>query len=112
MDADVNGARNSWDGARHEEVVAQWGVPVRNATQADGRESYTWVSEGMVSSGPGFPFAIFGSNRGVGVGTVFGGGPGSSELARCERTLIFRDGSVVEQTWQGHARYCSTFRRK
>ena len=37
--------------------------------------------------------------------------PGSAEYARCERTLVFRDGRVGEQTWQGSPEYCSTFRR-
>ena len=113
MDVDVNAARNSWDGTRYDDVVAQWGAPVRNATLADGRESCTWVSEGTVSSGSVLPVTIYGSNRGVGVGTALPGfGYGSSELARCERNLIFKGGSVVEQSWQGNARFCNSFKRK
>jgi len=38
-------------------------------------------------------------------------GSGGGEPARCERTLVFKDGRVVEQTWLGSAEYCSTFRR-
>jgi len=38
-------------------------------------------------------------------------GSGGGEPVRCERTLVFKDGRVDEQTWQGPAEYCRTFGR-
>jgi hypothetical protein len=69
------------------------------------------VSEGVVSRGTLWPsIGIFGGSGGVGLGTGVTMGPGG-EFTRCERTLVFKDGRVVEQNWQGSAEYCSTFRR-
>jgi hypothetical protein len=113
---DVAGARTSWNGATYDEVVAKWGTPVRSTKMSDGRDVYTWVSESVgTSHSPSFfpSLGIFGGSGGVGLGTgvTFGGGGAASELYRCERTLIFREGRVQEQTWQGAADYCSGFRR-
>ena len=111
---DIEGAKRSWYGAQYEDVVSRWGTPVRHTTFADGRFVYTWESEGSASGGAGFPsIGVFGGSGGVGVGVGTGMifGSGGYERVRCERTLIFKDGRVVEQTWQGQAAYCSTFRR-
>jgi hypothetical protein len=112
LDHDVTDAKASWQGATYDEVVLRWGTPSRSTRLSQERYAYTWVSEGAVSRGAIWPsIGIFGGSGGVGVGTGVTVGPGGSELARCERTLVFSDGRVVEQTWQGSAEYCSSFRR-
>ena len=114
---DAASARTSWQGASYDEVVAKWGTPVRSTKMSDGRDVYTWVSETSVPTRGGsfFPsLGIFGgSGGGVGFGTgvTFGGGAVGSELLRCERTLIFKEGRVSEQTWQGPPDFCSSFSR-
>ena len=114
---DATSARMSWQGATYDEVVAKWGTPVRSTKMSDGRDVYTWVSETTNPSRGGafFPsLGIFGGSGGVGIGTgvTFGGGGGGAiELMRCERTLIFQEGRVNEQTWQGPPDFCSSFRR-
>ena len=114
---DIEGAKKSWYGARYEDVVSRWGTPVRHTTFTDGRYVYTWESEGPASGGTVFPsISVFGGSGGVGVGVGVGTGaifgPGGYERVRCERTLIFKDGRVTEQTWLGQAAFCSTFRRE
>lgn len=109
---DLGEAKSSWNGATYDEVVLRWGAPARSTQLSKDRYAYTWVSEGAVSRGTLWPsVGVYGGSGGVGVGTGVTVGPGGSELARCERTLVFKDGRVVEQTWQGSAEYCSTFRR-
>src|SRR5260370_23298854 len=44
-DPDLAAARNSWQGARYDDVVRAWGAPARSSKLADGRESHTWMSE-------------------------------------------------------------------
>lgn len=108
---DFSDTRNSWSRARYETVVAQWGAPTRSTVLPDGRDAHTWVSE-SVAGGHWYPsIGIFGGSRGVGGGAGVTMGQGGGELVRCERTLFFRDAQVVEQSWQGHSNYCSTFRR-
>ena len=105
-------ARESWQGATYDEVVATWGVPVRSTKLSDGRDAYTWVSETVAPRGALWPsLGIFGGSGGFGVGTGVTVGPGGGELQRCERTLFFLKGRVVDQTWQGPAEFCSTFRK-
>jgi hypothetical protein len=105
-------ARDSWKGASYDEVVASWGVPARTTKLSDGRDAYTWVSETVAPRGSLWPsLGIFGGSGGFGVGTGVTIGPGGGELQRCERTLFFQNGRVVDQTWQGPAEYCSTFRK-
>jgi hypothetical protein len=112
LEQDLGDAKASWQGAGYDEVVLRWGSPVRSTKLSEGRDAYTWVSEGTVSHGALWPsIGIFGGSGGVGIGTGVTMGPGGGELARCERTMVFKDGRVVEQTWQGSAEYCSTFRR-
>ena len=111
--ADVGSARSTWHGAAYDEVVASWGVPARSTRLSDGREAYTWMSETFVSRGSLWPsLGIFGGSGGVGIGTGVTMGPGGGEHQRCERTLFFQNGRVVDQTWQGPADYCSSFRRR
>jgi hypothetical protein len=111
---DVTAARSSWQGATYDEVVSSWGTPVRSTKTTDGRDVYTWVSESVASRSAFFPsIGIFGgSGIGVGVGTGVTVAPGAAgEFLRCERTLIFQNGRVVEQTWHGPPDYCASFRR-
>jgi hypothetical protein len=115
--ADVASTRMSWQGATYDEVVAKWGTPVRSTKMSDGRDVYTWVSESVgASHGASFfpSFGIFGgSGGGVGFGTgvTMAPGAGGGDLMRCERTLIFAEGRVVDQTWQGPSDYCAGFHR-
>ena len=105
---DMNGARNSWQGIAYKEVVAQWGQPTSSAKDKGGRETHTWVSEGQISRiVPSVGF-FFGSSSGIG-GEVTPQPTGP--LRRCERTLVFQGGKVLEQTWTGDDNYCSTFVR-
>ena len=115
-EGDVTSARASWHGAAYEDVVRSWGTPVRTTKLPDGREAYTWVSETVSSRGAFFPSlgifgGSFGRHSGVGVGTGVTMYPGAGEFQRCERTLFFEKGQVVEQTWQGPSDYCASFRR-
>ena len=60
------------------------------------------MSETVTSRGTFFPsIGIFGGSGGVGVGIGVTMGPGGGGFLRCERTLFFQNGKVVEQTWQG-----------
>ena len=107
----LNEARDSWYGVRYETGVSRWGAPTHSTVLPDGRDAHTWVSE-SVAGGSWFPsIAVFGGSGGVGVGTSVITGPGGGQFVRCERTLFFRDGQVVEQSWQGQSNYCSSFRR-
>jgi hypothetical protein len=111
--ADIQGARDSWQGATYDEVVGRWGAPHRHTVLSDGGYVYTWEAETVASRPAFYPsIGLFGgSGGGVGVGTgvTFGGGGG--DLVRCDRTLVFRNARVAEQTWQGEPQFCSTFRR-
>jgi len=106
-------ARSSWDGATYDEVVLRWGAPARSTKLTDGRDVYTWVSDRVGSRGsPSVGFGIGGgSGGGIGIGTGIMFGSGGGEPVRCERTLVFKDGRVDEQTWQGPAEYCRSFGR-
>ena len=107
--ADIDTAKNTWRGSTYDEVVSRWGVPVRQTTLLDGSQVYTWVSE---RGGGGYPgsVGVFGGSGGGGVGASFPlPGMGGGEYQRCERTLTFKGGRVVDQLWQGHPGYCSTF---
>lgn len=114
-EGDIGQARTSWQGATYDQVVSSWGTPVRSTKLSDGRDVYTWMSESITPSRATlFPsIGIFGGSGGVGFGTgvTMGAGGGGGELLRCERTLTFQAGRVVEQNWQGPADYCASFRR-
>lgn len=110
--ADLESARDSWNGARYEAVVERWGPSARSTTLADGREVHTWVSEEGYGGSSGVSVGVFGGSGGGGVGAMIGlPGTGGGAPRRCERTLTFRDGSVAEQTWLGHPAFCTSFRR-
>jgi hypothetical protein len=113
-------AKESWAGATYDEVVRAWGQPVRSGKLADGSEVHTWWTETgpQYRSGPSVGFGIGGvsagrgSGVGVGVGTTIPVGPGTvSPPARCERTLTFRDGRMVEQSWIGPDEICAEYTR-
>jgi hypothetical protein len=106
-------ATGSWDGATYDEVVLRWGAPARSTKLTDGRDVYTWVSESVGSRGSVSPSVGigFGSGGRVGIGTGIMFGSAGGEPVRCERTLIFRDGRVDEQNWQGPTEYCRSFGR-
>jgi hypothetical protein len=111
---DVETAKRSWDGAKYEDVVLAWGAPARSTELAGGREAHTWLSESTVSRPSVYPsIGIFGgsgrSGVGAGAGVTLGGG--GAHLVRCERTLVFQDGRVVEQSWSGPAQACRGFER-
>ena len=94
-------------------MVRAWGAPARSTTLEGDRQAHTWVSEAQTSRGFLYPsVGIFGGSGNVGVGVGVGAGtPLGSELKRCERTLIFSGGQVVDQTWNGADEYCRTFGR-
>jgi len=107
------GPESGWNGASYDDVVRAWGTPARSTKLTDGSSVYTWVSDGTGTRGrvsPSIGIGI-GSGGGVGVGTGVVFGSSGGEPLRCERTLIFRDGRVAEQKWQGPAEYCDSFRR-
>ena len=86
-------------------------MPSRQTTLSEGSQVYTWASE---RGGGGFPASvgIFGGSGGGGIGASIGLpglGMGGGEPQRCERTLTFKGGRVVNQLWQGHPGFCSTF---
>jgi len=111
-------AKESWVGASYDEVVRAWGPPVRGGKLSDGAEVHTWWSEGAPTyrGGASIGFGGFrgsgGGGGGVGVGIGVPIGSGSVEPpSRCERTLTFRDGRLVEQSWIGPDEICSAYTR-
>ena len=110
--ASIEKAKTSWQGASYEEVVSRWGASTRHTTLAEGRQVHTWVTEGGYA-GPGpASVGVFGGSGGVGVGTSIILGGGGAEPQRCERTLVFQHGRVVEQTWLGQPSFCSSFAKE
>jgi len=111
---DVPAAKASWQGAAYDDVVLLWGAPARSTTLSDGRAAHTWVNEVNTSRGQFYPsVGIFGGSGNVGVGVGVGTSvPFGSELKRCERTLVFAEGKVAEQTWTGPDEYCDTFKKR
>ena len=94
-----------------------WGAPQRSGKLADGAEVHTWLSEAgpTYRQGPSVGFGGFGSNRGgVGVGVGVSVPIGQDRpvaAARCERTLTFREGKLVEQSWIGADEVCTEYTR-
>ena len=106
----TEGAQNSWNGARYDDVASQWGASTRSAALADGQVAHTWVSS---TARHGGLFGIFGGSGGVGAGVAFPlPGMGGGEQMQCERTLTFKDGYVVRQAWYGPDDICSPFKRR
>lgn len=111
---DIPAAKASWQGAAYDDVVLLWGAPARSTTLSDGRPAHTWVNEINSSRGQFYPsVGIFGGSGNVGVGVGVGTSmPFGNELKRCERTLVFSEGKVVEQIWAGPDDYCETFKKR
>lgn len=114
LEQEFNEVKAAWQGAPYDEVVTRWGPPARSATLSDGRQTHTWMSQEVpVGGGPQVGVGVFGGSGGGGVGVGIGFPFGVSvNRASCERTLTFRDGAVVEQSWTGDPAYCSFFKRK
>ena len=110
---DISPVRQAWLGASYEEVVSRWGTPVRSTSFNDGRQVYTWLTEGLTTRGAARPTIGISAGSGMGVGIGIGVSADSVRdvPVTCERTLIFRDVRVIDQTWFGPADFCSTFRR-
>ncbi|HTD91299.1 MAG TPA: hypothetical protein VK663_11595 [Burkholderiales bacterium] len=110
---DITAVHKAWLGASYDEVVARWGTPVRSTSFNDGRSVYTWFSEGTAPRGSIWPSigVSAGSGSGLGIGIGVAAGPSRDVRVICERTLIFKDGQVVDQTWHGPVDFCGTFRR-
>ena len=110
---DVVKARDSWQGATYEEVLSVWGAPNRSTRTQDGRDWHTWVAESYPQGGSTVGFGMGGMvGRGGGVGVGIGmpiGSPPPPE--RCERTLVFADGKVVDQHWNGPPTLCAPLKR-
>jgi hypothetical protein len=116
-EVDYSATRAGWQGAPYDAVVAQWGQPVRYIVMDDGRYVYSWYSQagGGGVAYPSTSIGVFGGSRGVGVGVGTGialPGMDGGEAVRCERTFVFRNAVVVEQTWNGSSQFCSTFVRR
>ena len=107
-------ARDSWQGASYDEVVARWGPPARSATLPDGRQTHTWTSQDapLRPYGPSVGVGVFGGSGGSGVGVGVGFPFGMTvNPSSCERTLTFQDKQLVEQNWIGDPGYCRYFKR-
>jgi hypothetical protein len=95
LDGELAAARESWRGATYDQVLMAWGPPSQS-----GKDSHTWLT---------YDEAVPAQRAGGGAGgVVFGGGSG----ARCDRTLAFRDGRVVDERWVGDAEFCKRFARR
>lgn len=115
VEQEFDQARDSWQGAAYEDVVARWGPPARSATLPDGRQTHTWSSQEapIRPPGPSVGVGVFGGSGGgggvgIGIGFPFGG---TVNPAGCERTLTFKDNQLVEQNWIGDQAYCRYFKR-
>ena len=110
----MGGAKASWQGASYDDAVLLWGAPASSTTLSGGRAAHTWVSEIHQSRGTFYPsVGIFGGGGNVGVGVGVGTSmPFGAELKRCERTLVFSEGKVVEQSWTGPDDWCATFKKR
>ena len=114
--ADMDHARDSWQSASYEDVLKAWGAPERSTRTSDGRDWYTWSRYGSPSAGSsvgvGVGRSTFGgggiSGVGVGVGMPIGTPPPPE---KCERTLVFSDGKVVEQHWNGPPSLCADLKK-
>jgi hypothetical protein len=92
-------------------------MPARSVAEG-GQERHTWITEDRVqrsSGGTGVFGGVSigsGGRRGVGVGVGVGGGLFGADAARCERTLVFQEGRVVSEDWQGDPQLCRRFARQ
>ena len=113
---DVRKAQASWQGASYEDVLRAWGAPARSTKTADGREWHTWVVEGAPPPPPSVGFGLggfsFGGRTGVGVGVGTSVPVGTAPAPeRCERTLVFDKGILVDQQWNGPPTLCAPLKR-
>ena len=113
---DVDRANESWQGATYEDLLHAWGAPARSTTTADGRYWYTWVTESYAQPSSSVGIGVGGFRIGGGGGTSAGVGVGvpvgsPQPPARCERTMVFQDGRVVDQFWQGPPSMCADLKR-
>ena len=114
---DVEEAEDSWFGASYEDVMRAWGAPSTSTKTPDGRDWHTWITESyppaQSSVGVGVGGVRIGGGGGVGVGVGMGVPIGQPDPpARCQRTLIFVDGRVAEQHWNGPPSLCAGLKRK
>jgi|RhiMethySRZTD1v2_1073278.scaffolds.fasta_scaffold439949_2 hypothetical protein len=118
---DYSATRAGWQGAPYDAVVAQWGQPQRYTVMDDGRYVYSWYSQAGGGGSVAYSstsVGVFGGSRGGGGGVGISTGiplpgmGGGGEVVRCERTFAFDKAVVVEQTWVGNSRFCSTFVRR
>ena len=91
-DGELAAARESWLGATHDQVLMAWGTPSHSA-----KDSHTWLSDDAVPRRQS-------SGGGVG-GMIY-------PAARCDRTLAFRDGRVVDGRWSGDPGFCQSYARR
>ena len=85
-------ARQSWRGATYDEVLKAWGAPSQS-----GVDTHSWLmSETRIQQ-----------SGGGGAGGVIFAAP-----ARCDRTLAFRDGRVVDERWIGDPAACRLYARR
>jgi hypothetical protein len=109
---DVEKAKRSWQGATYDEVVARWGQPASQSEAENGLQTYDWISE-RGGGGGGSSVGAYGGSGGAGVGVSMPlPGFGMAPPGRCQRSLSFKDGRVVDQLWQGSTNYCSIFGRE
>lgn len=92
QDQELTAALHSWRGATYDEVVMAWGTPSQS-----GKDSHTWLSDDTV---------LRTTRPGGGAGGVL------YAAARCDRTLAFRDGRVVDGRWSGEPSYCRQYARR
>ena len=89
---ELTAARQSWRGATYDEVLKAWGAPTQS-----GVDTHSWLmSETRIQQAGG---------GGVG-GVIF------APPARCDRTLAFRDGRVVDERWIGDPAACRLYARR
>jgi hypothetical protein len=100
--------------------VRAWGAPARSGKLSDGADVHTWVSDAgpRIAARSSIGFGIGGfrgarrrQRRGRGRRQHADRSPTPAPPARCERTLTFRDGRVVEQSWIGPDEVCAEFQR-
>lgn len=114
VEQELDQARNSWQGATYDEVLARWGPPARSAPVSDARQTHTWTSQEapVRPYGPSIGVGVFGGSGGGGVGVGIGFPFGMTvNPAICERALTFHEGKLVDQAWTGDPGYCRYFKR-
>src|SRR2546422_742407 len=101
----------------HAEELHAAGAPARSAVTADGRYWYTWETAAYPQPQSSVGFGLGGMRIGGGGATGVGVGVGMpvgspSPPECCERTLVFDNGRVVDQSWVGPPSMCAEFKRR